>query len=71
MRRLISIAAAAGLALAMIQSAAAPASATAQDRGKVIDREVFDYEEHFLVEDSCDVPGLTTQVDIVHHGTLV
>ena len=71
MRRLISIAAAAGLALAMIQSAAIPTSAATQDRGKVIDRQVFDYEDHFLVEDSCDVPGLTKQVDIVHHGTLV
>ena len=68
---LVCMAATAGLGLAVLPSLAAPASATTPDRGTVIHQETVDFETHFLVEDSCDVPGLTTQVDIVHHGNYV
>ena len=70
MNRLIGTAAA-GLALAVLPSLTAPASATTPWWGPVVHQETVDFEDHFPVEDSCDVPGLTTQVDIVHHGTYV
>jgi len=63
--------AAAGLALATLPSPAASTWAATPERGTVIDRGTLENEDHFLVEDSCDVPGLTTQVDIVWHGTYV
>ncbi len=70
MKRLLCTAAA-GLALAIVPSLTAPASATGSFWGTVVDQGTVDDEQHYLVEDSCDVPGLTTQVDIIIHGTYV
>ena len=52
------------LAIAAQLALASPVSATST----IIEQGPIDVEEHFVVEDSCDVPGLTQQVDITFNG---
>ena len=60
-----------GFAITVVLVLAAQVAFASSVSARIIDEGPLEYENHFLVEDSCDVPGFTTQVDMVYSGHYV
>lgn len=65
------LAIAGAVALAAPLASTPPVSASTSVSARIIDEGPLEFEDHFITEDGCDVPGFDTQVDIVYRGHYV